>query len=134
MKYSQANHDVPPVVSLTSLAIFPSFDVNRSQTAQEFYPLVLSLFSLSLAGNALVTGLIIFKILIVFREIQGLESRVGLGPRDIFPVISILIESGVITFVVQLMQTFMYKFYITAYPILSGVIVQLYVRGFTVNF
>ena len=32
------------------------------------------------------------------------------------------------------MQTFMYKFYITAYPILSGVIVQLYVRGFTVNF
>ena len=37
------------------------------------YPLVL------LAGNALVTGLIIFKMLTVIREIQGLESRVGLG-------------------------------------------------------
>ena len=56
--------------------------------------------------------------------------RVGLG-RDIVSAISILIESGVIT--MQLVQTLMYKFYIIAYPILGGLVVQLYVRGFTVN-
>jgi hypothetical protein len=96
------------------------------------FPLILSLFSLSLTGNALVTGLIISKILTVYREIRGLESRVGLG-QDIVPIVSILIESGVITFVVQLVQTLMYKFDITAYPIIGGFVVQLYVRGFTLN-
>jgi hypothetical protein len=80
-----------------------------------------------LAGNALVTGLIISKILTIYREIQGLESHVGLG-RDIVPIISILIESGVIIFVVQLVQTLMYKFDITAFPLLTGLVVQLYVR------
>ena len=35
-----------------------------------------------------------------------------------------------ITFVVQLVQTLMYKFDLTAYPIICGLDVQLYVRGF----
>ena len=48
------------------------------------------------------------------------------------PVISTLMESGVITFVVQLVQTLMYKFYITLHT-LGGLVVRLYVRGFTVN-
>ena len=89
------------------------------------YPLVL------LAGNALVTGLIIFKILTVFREIQGLESRVGLGGDSPCHKYSDGI-SGVITFVVQLVQTLMYRFYITLHT-LGGLVVRLYVRDFTVN-
>ena len=113
---------------MTTLVKYPSFYADRSQV-YELYPLALSLFSLSLAENALVTGLIISKILIVYREIRGLENSVGY----IVPIISILIESGVITFIVQLVQTLMYKFYITAYPILSGLVVPLYVSGFTVN-
>ena len=98
---------------------------------------MLSFFSLSLAENALVTGLIISKILSEYRDIRGMApGRVrqasGLG-RGIAPIIPIMIESGMITFMAQLVLTLIYKFDNTAYPIICGFIVQLYVRGFTVN-
>ena len=125
---------------MATLAKVPSLIADSSLAATEFYvSLVTSFFSLSLTENALVTGLIITKILTVYRDIQGLESREsrvgyanGLG-RDIIPIIYILIESGVITFVAQLVQTLMFKFASNAYPIIGGSIFQLYVRGFTVN-
>ena len=123
---------------MTTLAIFPNLtNPHLSLAAAElYYSLVLSFFSLSLAENALVTALLIYKILTIYRDIQGLESRVGytngLG-RDVVRILSILIESGVITFMAQLVQTLMYKFDNTAYRIIGGPVVQLYVRGFTVN-
>ena len=127
---------------MTALANFPSLspnvyhDVSPSQAGLEFFlSLVLSFYSISLAENTLVTGLIITKILIVYRDIQGSESRVGhtnrLG-RDIVPIISILIESGVIAFVGQLVQTLLFKLDITAYPIVGRPVVMLYASGFTV--
>ena len=129
----KANLNVSLAISVISLAEFPSVHGDSWQAAYELYlSLVLSCFSLSLAENALVTGLIIFKILTVYRDIRGLGSRVaypnGLG-RNIVPILSILIESGVITFMVQLVQILMYKFDLTAYPIICGLVVQLYVRG-----
>jgi hypothetical protein len=121
---------------MANLAEFPGVYEDSSQAASVFYPLVLSSFSLSLAENALVTGLIIFKILTEYRGIQGLTSGVGhatgLG-RDIAPIIPIMIESGMITFMAQLVLTLIYKFDHPAYPIICGFVVQLYVRGFTVN-
>ena len=126
---------------MTTLAKTPTVsNADPSLAAIELYlSLVTSFFSLSLAENALVTGLIITKILTVYRDIQGLESREsrvgcpnGLG-RDIIPIIYILLESGMITFVAQLVQTLMYKFANNAYPIIGGPVVQLYVRSFTVN-
>jgi hypothetical protein len=116
------------------LAKTPSVYVSGSSAAyNSLNSLVLSFLSLSLAENALVTGLIVNKILTVYRDIQGLTSRVGypnvLG-RDIVPIISILVESGMLTFTAQLVQTLMYRFDIkTGYPIVGGFIVQLYVRG-----
>ena len=101
-----------------------------------YFSLVLSFFSLSLAENAFVTGLIISKILTLYGDIRELESRIGyangLG-RDVVRIITILLESGVITFIVQLVQTLIFKFDYAAYPIISGPVVQIYVRGFTVN-
>ena len=98
--------------------------------------LVTSFFSLSLAENALVTGLLIFKILTVYRDVRELEIRIGytngLG-RDIVRIISILIESGMITFMVQLVQTLMYKFDVNAYCIIGGLAVQIYIGDFTVS-
>ena len=112
---------------MASLAEFSSVYADPSQAPYVFYPLVLSFFSLSLAENALITGLIIFKILTVYRD-----SRAnGIG-RRLVPTISILIESGVITFMAQLVLTLIYKFDNTAYPIICGFIVQLYV-SFAVN-
>ena len=130
---------MPLVISVACLAKTPSVFQSGSPAAYNLFDsLVLSFLSLSLAENALVTGLIVYKILTVYRGIQGLTSRVGypkgLLGRDIVPIISILIESGVITFTAQLVQTLMFKFDIsTGYPIIGGFIVQLYVRGFTPN-
>ena len=137
MKYSQAN--VPLVISVTTLAIFPNLANSHPSlaAAELYYSLVLSFFSLSLAENALVTGLLIYKILTVYRDIQGSENRVGyangLGPRNIVPIIFILIESGLITFMAQLLQTLMLKFDSDAYRVIGGPVVQLYVRGFKIN-
>ena len=123
---------VPLAIAVTTLGEFATF----TDAIPDWYlPAVLSFFSLSLVVNALVTGLIISKILIVYREIriQGLESPVsGLG-RKLVPVLSILIESGMITLGVQLIQTLMFKFDSMAYGIIHGLVVMLYVRCFTVN-
>ena len=133
----KANLNVSLAISVISLAEFPSVHGDSWQAAYELYlSLVLSCFSLSLAENALVTGLIIFKILAVYRDIQGLTSGFGYANglrRDVVPIISILIESGVITFMAQLVQTLIYKFNFTAYPLIGGLVVQIYVRGFTFN-
>ena len=119
---------------MTTIALAKSTNADPSLAAIElYYSLVLSFFSLSLAENALVTGLLISKILTVYRDFRELESRIGytngLG-RDVVRIIYILIESGTITFMVQLVQTLMYKFDINAYPIIGGPVVQIYVRGF----
>ena len=129
---------MPLVISVINLAEYPSLYANPTQAGADAYlSFVLSFFSLSLVENALATGLIVAKILIVNRDIRGLEIRVGyanqgLG-RDIVPIVSILIESGMITFVAQLVQIFMFKFANTAYPIIGGPVVMLYVSDFTVN-
>ena len=121
---------------MTTLTKTPSVTIaDPLLAAIELYvSLVTSFFSLSLAENALVTGLLISKILTVYRDIRGLESRVGytngLG-CDVVRIIYILIESGMITFVAQLVQTLIYKFANNAYPIIGGCMFQLYVRSFS---
>ena len=52
-----------------------------------------------------------------------------LGHRDLSPVISILIESGLITFVAQVTQTIMYKAATVAFTLVAGSVVMLYVRA-----
>ena len=107
---------------------------SQAAVANELYSsLVMSFFSLSLVENALATGLIITKILTMYREVHGLEDRVGCANGlglDIVPIISILIESGIITFVAQLVQILMFRFNELAYPLIAGLVIQLYVRGF----
>ena len=119
---------------MTTLALLKSTYADPSLAAIELYmSLVTSFFSLSLAENALVTSLLIFKIFTVYRDVRGLESRVEYTNRlgcDVVRIIYILIESGVITFMAQLVQTLMYKFANNAYPIIGGPVVQIYVRGF----
>ena len=100
------------------------------------HPLVLSFFVLSLAENAIVTGLIITKILTTYRrgiQGRGLESHANGPGRDTVPVTSILIESGVITFMVQLVHVLMLKFDPIAFTIIDGLVAMLLVRGFTLN-
>ena len=97
---------------------------------------VTAFFFVSLGANALDTGLIVFKIINVYHDIRGLHptnSRPGStygrpsGQRDLYPLISILVESGLITFLAQLAQSIMYKFASAAFPLVGGVVVMLYV-------
>ena len=123
---------MPLVTSVAITAKTPSLIVLDSQAAYDlFCSLVLSSFSLSLAENTLVTGLIITKILTVYRDISPI--RVGYANKLEPSIVPILIESGVMTFVAQLVQTLMFRFDNTAYPIIGRIVVMLFVRGLILN-
>ena len=49
--------------------------------------------------------------------------------KNLNPLVSILIESGLITFVGQLAQSIMYKSATAAFPLVGGYVVMLYVRA-----
>ena len=131
LKHSQVN--VPLAISVTTLAKFPnispSVDTFPSQEAFELYlSLVVSFFSISLAENALVTSLIISKILSKYRNIRvGYSNELG---RDIALTIFIFTESGLITFVAQFVQILMFKLDYIAYPIIGRPVVIIYVSCF----
>ena len=86
--------------------------------------------------NALLTALIVYKIITVFNEIRGFNnSNIRTSARrngrpDLNPLISILIESGLMTFVGQLAQCLMFRLSSDeSFPLISGVVVMLYVRA-----
>jgi hypothetical protein len=87
--------------------------------------------------NTLATALIVYKIITVYHDIRGLgfntsnvqASAHGNGRRDLYPLISILIESGMMTFVGQLTQSIMYKSAPVAFSLVGGSVVMLYVRA-----
>ena len=98
---------------------------------------VTAFFFLSLGVNTITTALIVYKIVTVYNEIRGFNtssntgstgSAYGKGQRDLYPLISILIESGLVTFVGQLAQSIMYKAAPDAFPLVGGCVVMLYVR------
>jgi len=80
-----------------------------------------------MVANSLLTGLIVYKILSVYRSID--KTIYGNGPRHLYPLISILVESGMITFVAQLLQSILYKVNFVVYGVISGPVVMLYVRA-----
>ena len=73
----------------------------------------------------------------IYNEIRGFNTSNNQasahgdsdGRRDINLLISILIESGLITFVGQLAQSIMFKFVNDTFPLISGSVVMFYVRA-----
>ena len=96
--------------------------------------IVTAYFSLSLGVNTLVTALIVYRIITVTNDIRGFGTgkvqAIAHGQRDLYPLISILIESGLMTFVGQLAQPIMFKFANFAFPLVRDPVVMLYVRAF----
>ena len=80
--------------------------------------------------NALVTVLIVYRIMTVYTDIRGIDTGVQASAhaKNLNPLVSILIESGLITFVGQLAQSIMYKSATAAFPLVGGCVVMLYVR------
>jgi hypothetical protein len=114
-------------LGLLGHSVFFASDSQAEKADKLYLSLVLSFFSISLVENAVATGLIISKILTVYCRIQGYVN--GLGHR-IVPILYILIESGLITFAAQLAHLLMFKFANWAFPIIDGLVIQLYVRFF----
>ena len=127
------------VTALTTLGFNIKFVAEDLPVTPEWYfSAVTAFFFLSLAVNALATALIVYKIINVYHDIRGFNntsnvqgSALGNGQRDLYPLISILVESGLITFIGQLTQTIMYKSATEAFPLVGGCVVMLYVRGFS---
>ena len=63
------------------------------------WPLSLTGLAASMSVNALVTGLIVFRIFKVFRKIK---HDTAISGRKIYSVISIIIKSGMVLFSIQL--------------------------------
>ena len=106
---------------------------NAANVPDWYLSAVTAFFFLSLAVNALVTALIVYRIITVYNDIRGFNtnfqaSAPGSGQRNLLPVISILIESGMITFIAQLAQSIMYKFSNEIFPLIGGGVVVCYVR------
>ena len=121
---------------MTTLGFNIKFVADGVEPLPEWYfSAVTAFFFISLAVNALVTGLIVYRILNVYNDIRGFNSNGhanahGSGQRNLYPLISILIESGLITFVGQLAQSIMYKSASDAFPLVGGCVVMLYVSCF----
>ena len=97
---------------------------------------VTAFFFLSLVVNSVTTALIVFRIMIVYNGLRGFNvstssSSYGNGQHNLNlnTLISILIESGLITFVGQLVMYKLYKSATVAFPLVGGCVVMLYVRA-----
>jgi hypothetical protein len=82
--------------------------------------------------NVLVTALIVYRIMTVYNDIRDFDTsnaRASAHGNNLNTLVSILVESGLMTFVGQLTQSIMYKSANTAFPLVSGTVVMLYVRA-----
>ena len=123
---------MPLAISVANIVITPNLLTSQTLAAYKlFLSLVESFLSISLAQNALVTGLIVTKIVIVYRDIS--PGRVGYANGLRRGIVPILIESGAMTFMAQIVQTLMMRFDNTGYPIIGRLVVMLFVRDFTLN-
>jgi hypothetical protein len=126
---------------LTTLGYNIQFIADNVILPDWYFSAVTAFFFLSLGVNTLVTFLIVYRIVTVYNDIRGFNiSSVrtqlrghGPGQRDLNPLISILIESGLITFVGQLAQSIMYKSASAAFPLVGTSVVMLYVSALIVD-
>jgi len=96
-------------------------------------PAITATFFISLGANALVTALMMYKIITAYQNgrgfktsnVQGTASQ-GTGQHERHPLMPILLESGLIIFVGQLVQSIMYASAFDAFPLVSGSVVMLY--------
>ena len=98
---------------------------NMNHLPAWWVPMGVTAFSLSLGVNAIVTGLLVLKITLEYRQTKcsnHLDWR-----RNIVPIIAILIETGLMTFVGQLAWTISYGLESNVFSLVAGVVIMLYV-------
>ena len=93
-----------------------------------FNPIGILSFSLSLAVNAIFTGLLVFKIAKASLSLQHTHAK---GTPDFTPVISMLIESGLVLFMAQLIWVICFAIESSVYNLTSTSITMVYVRAYS---
>ena len=122
------------VAALTTLGLNIKLVADNVPLPDWYFSAVTAFFFLSLGVNTVATGLIVYRIITVYNDIRGFNigsvqgSAHGNGQNHLSPLVSILIESGLITFVGQLTQSIMYKSATFAFALVGGCVVMLYVR------
>ena len=117
---------------MTTLGFNIKYVADNALIPDWYFSAVTAFFFLSLGVNTLVTALIVYKIMTLHNDIRGIDTSnvqaIAHG-SNLKLFVSILIESGLITFVGQLTQSIMYKSANTAFPLVGGSVVMLYVRA-----
>ena len=90
-------------------------------------PIGILSFSISLALNTILTGLLVFKIAKASLALRRTHAR---GVTDFTSLISILIESGLVLFMAQLIWVVCFSLKNPAFNLVSGPITMIYVRAY----
>ncbi|KAF8812068.1 hypothetical protein BYT27DRAFT_7183234 [Phlegmacium glaucopus] len=85
-----------------------------------FFPIGILSFSLSLVVNAIFTGLLVFKIVKTSLAFRRSCARNPGGKNDLLPLLCILIESGVVLFVVELLWVVLFSLNSNEFYVFSG--------------
>jgi hypothetical protein len=91
-------------------------------------PMGVTAFSLSLAVNTIVTGLLVLKIVLEYRQTNHSNYNHNhlTWRKNIVPIIAILIETGLMTFVGQMAWTISYGLQSSIFGLVAGVVIVLY--------
>ena len=89
-------------------------------------PIGLLSLSVSLALNTILTGLLVFKLAKASLALRHVHAR---GMLDFTPLISIIVESGLVLFMVQFVLVICFSTESSALNLTSGSIAMIYVRA-----
>ena len=90
-------------------------------------PIGLISLSVSLALNTILTGLLVFKIAKASLALRATRAR---GMQDFTPLISVIVESGLVLFIVQLVLVISFSTESNAFDLITGPITIIYVRAY----
>jgi hypothetical protein len=88
-----------------------------------FDPVGILSFCLSLAVNTIFTGLLVFKIAKSSMALRNTHTR---GIQDLTPLISMLIESGLVLFLTQLIWLVTFSLETSVFNLVSGPVAMIY--------
>jgi hypothetical protein len=118
-------------VEVATLTLVGEMSVNGPILAENrpswYNPIGILAFSLSLAVNTIFTGLLVFKIAKSSMALRHTHTR---GIQDFTPLITMLIESGLIFFMAQLVWVVCFNLESSAFDLISGPLTIIYVRAY----
>ncbi|KDR76867.1 hypothetical protein GALMADRAFT_155579 [Galerina marginata CBS 339.88] len=127
---------LPSILSFTSFAIAAELPLQGTggglseRLLKSFYALGLASFILSLAVNAIVTSLLVLRLALIHRELVQLLGGNQKQRLNLRPLIAMLVESGMFTFIAQLIWLVFFRLQTTSvshgFSVVSDSVVMIY--------